>query len=174
LQAKEPRFALFAGFGPPRGAVGRGNEPGVAASTSAAARDEHALTVGREIGKRRQFTRVRIFVEHQGADWDWNLQIVSAMARLVGSLAVRAALGVELGMVAKIDQRVLGRSCDDIDRTAGAAIAAIRAATGHELLATETEAPVAAIAGADVDVHLVDEHPFQYEGSRLRAQGSRN
>jgi hypothetical protein len=74
-------------------------------------------------------------------------------------------------MVAEIDQRVLGGSCDDVDRTTRAAIAAIGAATRHELLATKTQAAVAAVAGADVDVHLVDEHPFQYEGSGLMAQG---
>ena len=43
-----------------------------------------------------------------------------------------------------------------------AAVPSIGTAVGYELLAAEAEAPVAAVAGADVDVHLVDEHLYQY------------
>src|SRR6185369_2162847 len=137
-------------------------EPGVAASATAAARDQHTLTVRYQIGERCQLACLRILVEDQRADRNRNVQVVCAVARLVGSLSVRAAFGFELGMEPEIDQRVLGGCGDDVDRTTRAAVAAVRAAARHKLLATETQAAIAAVAGADVDVHLVDEHLYQY------------
>jgi hypothetical protein len=107
---------------------------------------------------RCHFTCVRILFEHQRADWNGDFQIVPGGPRFVGPLSVRATPRLKLGVEAEIDQRVLRGSRDDIDGTAGAAIAAVRPAARDELLATETETPIPAVAGSDVDVHLVDEH----------------
>jgi hypothetical protein len=68
-------------------------------------------------------------------------------------------------------QCVLAGGRDDVDRAAGAAVAAVGTAARDELLAAEADAPVAAAAGSDMDVHLIDEHRDQYKGVR-RALGS--
>ena len=57
-----------------------------------------------------------------------------------------AALGVELGMEAVVDQRVGVRAGDDEDRAAVAAVAAARAAARDELLAAERQAAAPAVA----------------------------
>ena len=75
-----------------------------------------------------------------------------------------AAPGFELGVEAEIDQRVLRIGRHDEDRAAPSAIPAVGAAARYELLAPEAQAPGAAVAGGDVDVHLVDEHLYQYRG----------
>ena len=71
-----------------------------------------------------------------------------------------AALGVELGMEAEVDQGVDVRAGDDEDRAAVAAVAAARAAARDELLAAERQAAAPAVAGFDVDVDFVDEHEW--------------
>jgi hypothetical protein len=65
-------------------------------------------------------------------------------------------------MEPEIYERVLGGSRNNVDGTAVAAIAAVRAAAGNVFLSTKTQAPAPAIAGGNMDVHLIDEHPFQY------------
>ena len=54
-----------------------------------------------------------------------------------GAQAVLAALGLELRMEAVGDERVVVRAGDEVDRAARAAVAAVRAAARHELLAAE-------------------------------------
>ena len=70
-------------------------------------------------------------------------------------------------MEAEVDEGVLARSGDDEDGAASAAVAAVGAAAGDELLATEAETAPAAVAGGHVDVDFVDEH-----GLRDQASGS--
>jgi hypothetical protein len=62
-------------------------------------------------------------------------------------LTVGATPGLELGMKAEVDQRVLGLSRDEVDRTAAPTVAAVGPAPRDELLTPEAEATVAAIAG---------------------------
>ena len=45
---------------------------------------------------------------------------------------------------------------DEVDRPAVAAVAAVRTAARHELLAPEAHGAAAAVAGRDVDVDFVD------------------
>jgi hypothetical protein len=61
-------------------------------------------------------------------------------------------------MEPEVDERVLGWGGDDEDRTAVAAVAAVRPAAWNELLAAEAQASVAAGACKDVDVDFIDEH----------------
>jgi hypothetical protein len=71
---------------------------------------------------------------------------------------VPAGIGLELGMEAEIDERVLGGSGDDVDRTAMTAVAAVGPAARHELLAAEAQGPVSAGPCDDMDIDLVYEH----------------
>ena len=159
LQADESLFAVLAGLGASRRAVGGGDEARVAAAAAAALGDEHALSFFREIRQRRACRRC------SGSFSKTSVPTGTAISRslavwpgLVGALAVCAAPGFELGMKAEIDQRVLGGSGDDEDGAAAAAVAAVGTAARDELLAPETQAAITTAAGRDVDVHLVDEH----------------
>ena len=71
--------------------------------------------------------------------------------------AAAAVLGLEVLLVAVVDQRVeaVDRLRDHV--AALAAVAAVRAAELDELLAPERDAAVPAVAGADVDLGLVEE-----------------
>ena len=83
---------------------------------------------------------------------------VAVLAAAVGTHAVLAALRLVLGVVAEVDQRVvaLRRLHDDV--AAAAAVAAGRAAAGHELLAPKGHAAVAAVAGFHSDFGFIDKH----------------
>ncbi len=83
-----------------------------------------------------------------------------------------AAVGLELGVEAEVDERVLGGGRDDVDGAAVAAVAAVGTAARDELLAAEAEAAAPAVAGGDVDVHLVDEHPLSVYGLQRRSADS--
>ena len=71
--------------------------------------------------------------------------------------AVAAGLGLEVLLVAVVDQRVEAVDRLDHDVAAAAAVAAARAAELDELLAPERDAAVAAVAGADIDLGFVEE-----------------
>ena len=72
--------------------------------------------------------------------------------------ASAAALRGELGIEAEVDEGVAVGIRDQVDRAAGAAIAAIRAAARYELLAAEAERAAPAVPGLHVDVGFVNEH----------------
>jgi hypothetical protein len=72
------------------------------------------------------------------------------------------------------DEGVGVRACDDVDRAAGAAIPAARAAARHALLAPECQAAATASAGFDVDVNFVDEHGIWQSGNRVIESLSRS
>ena len=80
------------------------------------------------------------------------------MAGAVRALPVLAALGVELGMEAVVDEGVGVCAGDDVDRSAVSAVAAARPAARHALFAAEGQASAAAVACRDVDVDFVNEH----------------
>jgi hypothetical protein len=71
--------------------------------------------------------------------------------------AILALLRLEVLLIAVVDQRVQPvRDLDD-DVAAAAAIAAGRPAELDELLPAERDAAVAAVAGSDIDLGLVEE-----------------
>ena len=87
--------------------------------------------------------------------------------------AVAAALGLEVLLVAVVDQRVEAVDRLDNDVAALAAVAAVGPAELDELLAPERDAAVAARAGRDVDLGLVEEfHGRRYRRSRARCAPS--
>ena len=64
----------------------------------------------------------------------------------------------EMVPVVEVAQRRLAGIDPEMDRTAAAAIAAVGTAARHVGLLPEGRGPVAAIAGADPDLHAVEEH----------------
>jgi len=76
----------------------------------------------------------------------------------VAALAVPAAAGAELALVAEIQQRVELAGADEHHVAALAAVAAAGAAARDEFLPPEGDAAVAAGAGPDLDGGVIDEH----------------
>ncbi len=114
---------------------------------------------------------VAVLLEDQRADGDRDLEILRRLTGPVRALTVLTAAGLELGVVAEVDERVLGGDGGDVDRATVAAVAAVRSAARDVLLAPETEAAVAAGTGGHVDVDFVDEH-IRIQESGVRIQNS--
>ncbi|MCY1463283.1 hypothetical protein D9M71_811550 [compost metagenome] len=72
--------------------------------------------------------------------------------------------------MAEIDQGIEVFVGADVHAAAIAAVAAVRAAQRNELLATETDAAVAAIAGGNLDFCFV--YKFHDSGCQLEAVGN--
>ena len=81
----------------------------------------------------------------------------AARAGAVLAHAVHAVLGLEMLLIAVIDQRVEAVHAFGDHVAAAAAIAAVRPAELDEFLAPERDAAGAAVAGADVDLGLIEE-----------------
>ena len=92
-----------------------------------------------------------------GTDGDLDDDVRGAGARAVAAGAVAAFWRAEVLGVAEVDQGVEVVGGDEDDVPAAAAIAAVGAAELHELLTAEGDGSVAAVAGADVDLGLVEE-----------------
>ena len=83
--------------------------------------------------------------------------------------AMGAGRGLEVLLVAVVDQRVEPVDALDDDVAAAPAIAAVGAAELDELLAQERHAAGAAVAGADIDLGLVEKfHGLQVVQGRPR------
>src|SRR5215472_4307715 len=144
--------AGLAGIGVTRRAIGRAFEMGIAESAIAAARQHNALFDFGQVGQQRDV----ILVVDLRADRHFENDIGA-----VGAVPVLAHAGAAVGrgemlLVAVIDQRIkpIDRFGDDI--AALAAIAAVRTAEFDEFLAPERDATVAAVAGANVNLGLVE------------------
>jgi hypothetical protein len=168
LEMQRLHLARFPGFGPPRCAIRGRHELRVAAAATPPFGDEHALSVVREIGD--QARAVSVLLEHERTDRHGDLEVRRRVTGAVAALSVASAPGFEFGVVAKIDQGVLGGNRGDVDRAARAAVAAVGPAARDVFLSTKTEATVAARTGFDVDVDFVDEHDRNQE-SGIRNQG---
>src|SRR5690606_1965251 len=83
---------------------------------------------------------------------------VSALgARAVTAHAVAAGLGLEVLLISIVDQSIKAVDRLDPDIAAPAAVAAIRPAEFDEFLAPERHASGASVAGAGIDLGLVEE-----------------
>ena len=136
--------------------VGRADESCIAAAAASAARDQNALTFFGEI--REQALLAVTFLVDERADGNRDVEIVRSLSGAIGALTVLTAPCLELGVVAEVDQGVLGGNGDDVDRATSSAITTVRAAARDELLAAKTQTAVATRSGDDVDVDFVDEH----------------
>src|SRR5215472_11986604 len=152
----QPDPALLAGLariGVARRAVGRGLEMRIA-EAAVAAFGEHELLA--ELGEVVD-QRLAILVEYLRADRHLQHDRLAARAMAILAHAILAPLGLEVLLVAIVDQRVQPTDRLDHDVAAAAAIAAGGPAEFDELLAAECHAAVAAVAGADIDLGLVEE-----------------
>ncbi len=139
-QADGALLAGLAGIGLARRAVGRRLEIGVAEAAIAALGDGHALADMGEIGKQR----LAVFVVDLRADRHLEHHVLAVGAVHVLAHAVAAALGLEVLLVAVVDQRIEAVDRLDHDVAAAAAVAAAGPAELDELLAAEGDAAVAA------------------------------
>src|SRR5207244_6849051 len=138
---------------PPRGAVGARLEALVPPAALAAARDQQLLAVTGEVSE----LFVRVGVAHHGADRHRHVQVRTAAAAAVIGAAGLPVRRLEGPLDAEIRQRIDPRGGAQVDAAAVAAVAAVRAAEGHELLAAETGAAAPAVAGLHARSRLIDE-----------------
>ncbi len=96
-------------------------------------------------------------VAHDRAYRDHHQGVFATAAAHVAAAARLAVFGAERALDAEIDQRVDAFARAERDAAAVAAVAAIRTTEGHELLAAETHAAAAAVAGLDLDACFIDE-----------------
>ena len=102
-----------------------------------------------------------VLVEDLRADRNLEHDGLAIGAMAVLAHAVDAPLGLEVLLVAIVDQRVQPVDRLDHDIAAAAAIAAVGPAELNELFAAKRHAAVAAVAGADIDLGFVKEfHGF--------------
>src|SRR5258708_7990532 len=126
----------------------------VSATAAAAAGDEEPLAGSREVVQKLTCCVVVYHCPHGHRQLDG----VSLAARPVTALAVPAAFGLMFGVKTEMEERVVVVACDHDDVAATAAVAAAGSSTGHELLPTEGQAAVAAVARFDLDSDFVDKH----------------
>src|SRR5689334_20608988 len=74
---------------------------------------------------------------------------MSVVARLIAALAMASALGLVLGIEAKVEQRVVVLSSDHHHVAAASAVTAAGSAARHEFFAPERKTPVAAVSSFD-------------------------
>ena len=162
-------FAGLAGIGVARRAVGRGLEARVAEAAIAALGQHDAVAGLVEIGQQGLAV---LFVDLR-ADRHLEHDVGAVRAMAVLAHAADAALGLEMLLVAVVDQRVeaFDRLGDDI--AAVAAVAAARPAELDVLLAPERHAAVPAVAGADIDLGFVEEFHGCNMGSLPRFRQTR-
>ena len=99
-------------------------------------------------------------VVEQGADGDFEDEVLAGGAGHVGAEAVAAALGLMLRVEAEVDERVVGERGGHEDVAAVAAVAAGGSAAGNEFFPPEGHAAVAAVAGLDANFGFIDKHCF--------------
>ena len=126
----------------------------------------------RQVGEHR----AGFVVEDLGADRRLQDGVGAAPAGAVPAHAVHAGLGLEMLLVAEVDQRVEAVGAFDHDVAAPAAVAAVRAAELDEFLAPERDAARPAVAGAHIDARLVEKFHgvWPCHGARASADGRRD
>ena len=160
----------LAGIGAARRAIGRGREIGVAEAAIAALADHHALADLGHVGDQR----LLVLFENLRADRHLQHGVGAApagavlahavhaglaleMLLIAVSHAVHAGLGLEMLLVAIVDQRVEPIDAFGDDIAAASAVAAVGTAEFDEFLAPERHAAGAAVAGAHVNLGLIEE-----------------
>ncbi len=106
-------------------------------------------------------------VRDDGADRHGNVEIVAGRAGAVIARTGRARPALEGALDTEVRERVDARRRAQIDAAAMAAIAAIRPAERHELLAPEAGAAAPAVTGVGLQSCFIDEF---HGDSSLRSQ----
>src|SRR5262249_5961291 len=152
-----------------RGAVGRGGEAGVATAALRPAGHHETLASLGEVAQ----ALAAVAVGDGGAEGHAEHGVLPAPPVLVGALPMRAALRGVVPLVVEVEERGHGRISLEDHVAAVAPVAAVRAASGHELLTPEADAARAAVASLDEHVDLVDEHGVVAPARRGRAGSGR-
>jgi hypothetical protein len=146
-------FAFLAGIGVFRGLVDRALEVQVAPAAVAALGQQQARARVVEVGDQGFL----VLFEDLGADRDLQQHVVARRAVARAAHAVDARAGLEVLLIAVVDQGVEAFDGLDPHVAAATAVAAVRAAVLDVLLAAERHRSAAAVTGADVDLALVQE-----------------
>src|SRR6266508_2410402 len=159
LQPQEPFFARFARLRFSWGAIRGRREVRVAESAASTLCDKHALSNDGQIGELFELTRLlRASRKDECADRNRDVAIDAVASRFVRALAAAAARSFEFRIEAEVNECVAVWIRYEVDRTAAAAVAAVRPAARDELLTSKAERAPTAITGFDVNVDFVDEH----------------
>src|SRR5271166_6690557 len=125
---------------------------GVAETPVAARGDDNALAWVREVGEHR----AALLVEHLRSDRRLQHRIGSPSPCTVLAHAVHPSFGLEVLLVAKVDESVEAIRAFDHNVASAPAVAAVGAAELDEFLAPERDAARPAVARADVDARLIE------------------
>mmetsp|Transcript_30399 Transcript_30399/g.64133 ORF Transcript_30399/g.64133 Transcript_30399/m.64133 type:complete len:383 (-) Transcript_30399:240-1388(-) len=150
LRPRLPPLAQFGGRATVR------HERGVATSSPPAPRDHQLLAV------RAQLPRHLLGVQfpHDGPARDADADVVAEAPVAVLSRAVSSGSGADVDFAPQAREGVEGFVGDEEDRASRTAAAAVGAAHGLALLASEGDAAVAAVASRDVEAGGVEEFVF--------------
>ena len=148
-----PLLTGHADLGEPRRLPRRAGEVLVAASARTAARDDDARLRMREVGD-----EPAVRVDHLRPDRDVQHRVLAAGAVREASSAGAAAPRVELLIGPEAGQVAPPRVGDEHHVPAAAAVATVRTAPRHELLAAEVDRPVPTAASLNKDARLVVKH----------------
>src|SRR3954464_2281046 len=132
----------------------RGRETRIAPATPASASDHKALISAGEFKR----LLAGLIVVHDRANGDLENYIDALAPGFVRTFAVPASLGGVLGIEAEMHERVVALAGLHDDVAALATIAARKPAARNVLPAAEGHTAVAAVAGFDSDLSVVDEH----------------
>ena len=138
---------------------------GVAEAAAAAAGRDRDLPDGDEVGQ--QLAGLVVVDRRAGRDLEG--QVVAGRAVPPGPLAAATGVRLEVVLVAEVAERGLAGIDQQPDRSAAAAVAAVRAAARHMGLVPERRGSVAAVTGLDEDRDAVEEHQAD---CRIRSAGS--
>ena len=152
VQLDLPLLSRQPALGQPRGLARGGLEARVPPATGPAAGDRHLLAGPHEVVARP------VPAGDLRARRDADEQRLAVRSVALGALPVPAAPRAEMRAPAKALQVAQVVVAAQHDVAPAAAVAAVRAALGHVGLAPERQAPVAARAGADLDLGAVVEH----------------
>ena len=145
-------------------------EMGVAPAAMTAFGNHDRLAVMRKVGDLVEaLLRLGVKLVHNRAKRHGKHDVGTVGTVALGTLAMRAAAGLEVVLETVVDER--GALCVGLDDNVAtaAAVAAVGAAFGNMGLAAERHAACAAVAALGIDVYLIDE-----QGGLLYKSGPRN
>ena len=154
LELESVLFARLALLGMRRRLVDRRREVDVAQPAAAATRDHDGLLARHQVGQQVAAQGVA----HDRARRHLQMEIAASLAVALGAFAATARVGAKVVLVAVIAQHRLARVDHQVNRSAAAAVAAIRPATRNVGLASEGRGAVAAVTSVNGDRDLVEEH----------------
>ncbi len=142
----------------------------VAKAAVAACGDHHALARLRQVGEHR----AALLIEDLRSDRHFQNRVGAAPAGAIAAHPVHSGLGLEMLLVAKVDERVEAVRAFDHDVAAPPAVAAVRAAELDEFLTPERDRARPAVARANVDARLIEKlhRRIARAGHGVRAPGS--